>query len=109
MVFPIYFIPVALYLYFKLFKWQAFAGTLFLVGLVPYFLFVSHLFGKLRGQTAEVSDKRIAHMNELVSGIRSVKTQACELHYEESVQEIRRYDKIVFLSFSVQLFELLTQ
>ncbi|XP_068705945.1 ATP-binding cassette sub-family C member 4-like isoform X2 [Montipora foliosa] len=92
MVFLIYFIPVVLYLYFKLFKWQAFAGMLFLLGLVPYFLFVSHLFGKLRGQTAEVSDKRIAHMNELVSGIRSVKTQACELHCAESVQELRRQE-----------------
>ena len=90
LVFLIYFIPTVLYLFLSLFKWQALAGVLFLEGLVPYFLFVSHHVGTLRWQTAKVSDKRIALMNELVSGIRAVKAQALEHHYEERVKEIRR-------------------
>lgn len=65
---------------------------LFLVGFAPYFIIVSNLIGKLRRQTALVSDESIAIMNKLVSGMRSVKTQAREENYEESVKEIRRKD-----------------
>lgn len=65
---------------------------LFLVGFAPYFIIVSNLIGKLRQQTASVSDKSIAIMNKLVSGMHSVKTQAWEENYKESVKEIRRKD-----------------
>lgn len=65
---------------------------LFLVGFAPYFIIVSNQIGKLRRQTALVSDESIAIMNKLVSGMRSVKTQAREENYEESVKEIRRKD-----------------
>lgn len=46
--------------------------------------------GKLRRQTALVSDKRIAVMDELLSGIRTVKAHAWENNYRENVAEIRR-------------------
>ena len=82
--------PVVLYLFLNLFRWEALAGILFLVCLVPYFLFASHRIGSLRWQTLRASDKRITVMNELVSGIRTVKTQAWEHIYEESVKNVRR-------------------
>ena len=85
-----YFIPLVVYLFLNLFDWRALAGILFLLVIVLYFLFVSYLVGKLRWQTAHVTDKRIALMNELVSGIRAVKTHAWEQNYEERVKEIRR-------------------
>ena len=90
MILVIFFTPVVLYLFLNLFHWEALVGILFLLSLVPYFFFVSFVVGKLRRQTAEVSDKRIALMNELVSGIRTVKTQAWEQNYEEKVKGTRR-------------------
>ena len=85
-----YYIPIVFYLFLTLFHWEAITGGLFLLSLVAFFLFASYLVGKLRRQTAQISDKRIAVMNELVSGIRAVKTQAWEDNYDESVKEIRR-------------------
>ena len=85
-----YYFPVVIYLFLNLFRWEALAGILFLVGLVPYYLFASYRIGSLRWQTLQVSDKRIAVMNELVRGIRAVKTQAWEHSYEEIVKDIRR-------------------
>ena len=90
MIWFIFFTPVILYLFLNLFDWEALVGILVLLSLVPYFFFVSFVVGKLRRQTAELSDKRIALMNELVSGIRVVKTQAWEQKYEEKVKRIRR-------------------
>ena len=85
-----FYIPIAFYLLLTLFHWEAITGAFFLLSLVAFFLFASYLVGKLRRQTAQISDKRIAVMNELVSGIRAVKTQAWEDNYDESVKEIRR-------------------
>ena len=85
-----YFIPVVIYLVLKLFHLGALVGVFFFLGIVPYFLFVSYLVGKLRWQTAKVSDKRITLMNELVSGIRAVKTEAWEENYQKRVKEIRK-------------------
>ena len=90
MIWFIFFTPLILILFLNLFHWEALVGILFLLSLVPYFFFVSFVVGKLRRQTAEVSDKRIALMNELVSGIRAVKTQAREQNYEEKVRGTRR-------------------
>ena len=90
MIWFIFFTPVILYLFLNLFHWEAFVGILFLFSLVPYLFFVSFVVGKLRRQTAELSDKRIALMNELVPGVRVVKTQAWEQNYEENVKGIRR-------------------
>ena len=85
-----FYIPIAFYLLLTLFHWEAITGGLFLLSLVAFFLLSSYLIGILRRQTAQISDKRIAVMNELVSGIRAVKTQALEDNYDESVKEIRR-------------------
>lgn len=85
-----YFIPLVVYLFINLFYWKALAGVAFLLALVPYFILNSYFMGKLRRQTALVSDKRIAVMDELLSGIRTVKAHAWENNYRENVAEIRR-------------------
>ncbi|XP_015779867.1 PREDICTED: multidrug resistance-associated protein 4-like [Acropora digitifera] len=87
-----FYIPIAFCLLITLFHWEAITGGLFLLSLAAFFLLASYLVGKLRRQTAQISDKRITVMNELVSGIRAVKTQAWEDRYDESIKEIRRQE-----------------
>ena len=95
LLFLIYGVPIVFYLFLNLFHWTALAGVLFLMLLVPYLILVSFLAGKLRRQTAVVSDQRIAGMNELVSGIRAVKTHAWENNYRDRIKEIRRLGLII--------------
>ena len=44
----------------------------------------------MRLETAEVSDRRLFLMNELVTGIRALKTHAWEEYYQEKVKAARR-------------------
>ena len=53
-------------------------------------MIISSFCARLREETAEVTDRRISLMNELVSGIRAIKTHAWEDNYREKVQEVRR-------------------
>lgn len=80
---------VCLLLY--LIGWQPVTGILFLLLLLPCFVVISALCAQLRRDTAVVTDRRISLMNELVSGIRALKTHAWEENYREKVQEVRRY------------------
>lgn len=90
MISLIYLVPVVLYLFVNLFRWEALLGLLFLVGLFPYFLCGSHLVGNLRRKTAGLSDRRISRINELMSGIRTVKTQALEQYFARRINKIRK-------------------
>lgn len=90
MISLLYLVPIVLYLFVNLFRWEALLGLVFLVGLFPYFLCGSHLVGILRQQTAGLSDQRISRINELVSGIRTVKTQALEQDFARRINKIRK-------------------
>ena len=79
---------VILLLYFI--GWQAIIGILFLLTVIPCIMVISGVCAQLRQETAEVTDRRISLMNELVSGIRAVKAHAWEENYREKVQEVRR-------------------
>ena len=79
---------VILLLYFI--GWQAIIGILFLMTVIPCIMVISGVCAQLRQETAEVTDRRISLMNELVSGIRAVKAHAWEENYREKVQEVRR-------------------
>ncbi|KAL9956501.1 hypothetical protein ACROYT_G037983 [Oculina patagonica] len=70
--------------------WQALMGVLFLCLLLPYFAGLSYLSSALRLRIAAVSDRRIALMNQLVSGIRAIKTHAWEDEYREKIKHTRR-------------------
>ena len=70
--------------------WQTLMGVLFLVALIPCMMMISSICARLRDESAEVTDRRISLMNELVSGIRALKAHAWEEYYREKVQEVRR-------------------
>ena len=74
--------------------WQATMGVIFFCLLVPYFVGLSHAGGKLHRLTAAESDRRISLMNEVVSGIRAIKTHAWEDQYRKEIKSTRRWDKI---------------
>lgn len=70
--------------------WQALMGVFFLCLLVPYFAGLSFVNAKLHVRTAVVSDQRISLMNQVVSGIRAIKTHAWEDGYREKISLVRR-------------------
>ena len=70
--------------------WQTLMGVLFLCLLVPYFTVLSYASATLRLRTAAVSDRRISLMNQVVSGIRAIKTHAWEDEYREEIKHTRR-------------------
>ena len=79
-----------IYLLLSLIGWQALIGVGFLIALIPCVFKISSVCGRLRKETAEVTDRRISLMSELVIGIRALKTHAWEEKYREKVEEVRR-------------------
>ena len=79
---------VCLLLY--LIGWQALMGVLFLIALIPCMNILSSICAQIRDETAEVTDRRISLMNELVSGIRALKAHAWEEYYRKKIQDVRR-------------------
>ena len=84
--------------------WQALMGVAFLIFLVPYFGLLSFAAGALRLRTAAVSDRRISLMNEILSGIRTIKTHAWEDEYRKKIKVTRRYDKHLLFLKSIMIF-----
>ena len=70
--------------------WQALMGVLFLCLLIPYFTLLSWASATLRLRAAAVSDQRISLMNQVVSGIRAIKTNAWEEEYRKKIKSLRR-------------------
>ena len=70
--------------------WQFIMGVFFLCLLVPYFTGFSYISAALRLRTAAVSDRRISLMNQVVSGIRAIKTRAWEDEYRKKIKHTRR-------------------
>ena len=65
-------------------------GVLLLLAIAPYVISIASLLAKMRRQIAEVSDKRVLLIDELVSGIRVLKSHGWEETYRERVKELRR-------------------
>ena len=70
--------------------WQSLVGVFFMCLLVPYFAGLSYLSAALRLRTAALSDRRISLMNQVVSGIRAIKTRVWEDEYRKKIQHTRR-------------------
>ena len=85
-------IPVVIGLLVYLIGWQSLLGVIFLCFLVPYFTVLSSAGASLRLRTAAVSDKRLSLMNQVVRGIRAIKTHAWEDQYQERIKHLRRYE-----------------
>ena len=84
-------IPIVVCLMAYLIGWQSLMGVLLILMAIPYILIISYICAKIRRQVAEVSDQRISLMDELVSGIRVLKTHAWEDNYREKVKVLRRW------------------
>ena len=80
----------SMFLITYLISWQAVVGVIFMCFLLPYFAVMSYFSAKLRLRTAAVSDQRISLMNQVVSGIRAIKTHAWEDEYREKIKHTRR-------------------
>ena len=80
----------AIFLIYNLIGWQAVMGVFLLCVLMPYFAVLSYANAKLRLCTATVSDQRISLMNQVVSGIRAIKTHAWEDEYRRKIKHVRR-------------------
>ena len=83
-------VTVVTFLMAFLIGWQSLMGVIFLCFLLPYFAGLSHVGARLRLRTAVASDRRISLMNQVVSGIRAIKTNAWEDEYREKIKTSRR-------------------
>ena len=75
---------------FFLIGWRALLGISVYIVL---FLFISKMSsetGKLRDKTAAATDRRLELMNQIVSGIRTVKMYAWEWNFTKVIKELRR-------------------
>ena len=97
-------IVVIFFIVVFLMGWQGLIGVVFMTALLPCVLIISVACAKLRRETAEVSEKRISLMNELVTGIRALKTHTWEEYYEEKVKEVRRWEGVRSSRYRVQSF-----
>ena len=87
---PVFEFVTVVFLLLFVIGWQTIMGILFLFMVIPGVIIISGLCAQLRQETAEVTDRRISLMNELVFGIRALKAHAWEENYGEKVQEVRR-------------------
>ena len=70
--------------------WQALLGASFFLAVVAYGSFAAHKAGKVRHQSAAVTDKRLDMMKEIIAGIRVVKMYAWEWNFTDLIAQIRR-------------------
>ena len=102
-IFVLSFVPVdiiaSMVLVWYLVAWQALIGTSFFLLVVAYGSFAAHKAGKVRHQSAAVTDKRLEIMKEIITGIRVVKMYAWEWNFRDLVAQIRRLVSNILVSF----------
>ena len=90
MPFSILQLVVISFLLVHFFGWQTSIGIIFLCLLLPYLGGLSSAGAALRSRTAAVSDRRISLINQVISGIRAIKSYAWEKEYKQKIGDIRR-------------------
>ena len=94
-IFELSFVPLdivaSMVLVWYLVAWQALIGASFFLLVVAYGSFAAHKAGKIRQQSAAVTDKRLKIMKEIITGIRVVKMYAWEWTFADLVAQIRRF------------------
>ena len=70
--------------------WQSALGITLLCLLLPCFGGLSYAGAALRFRTAAVSDRRISLINQVISGIRAIKSYAWEEEYQQKIRNVRR-------------------
>jgi len=71
-------------------SWQALIGTSFFVIVSAYGSVAAKKAGKLRRNAAELIDKRLQLIEEIIKGIRAIKMYAREWNFRTLVANIRR-------------------
>ena len=93
-IFELSFVPLdivaSMVLVWYLVAWQALIGASFFLLVVAYGSFAAHKAGKIRQQSAAVTDKRLEIMKEIITGIRVVKMYAWEWNFRDLVAQYRR-------------------
>ena len=90
MPFSILQLVVISYLLVHFIGWQTSIGIIFLCLLLPYLGGLSSAGATIRCRTAAVSDRRISLINQVISGIRAIKSYAWEKEYKQKIGNIRR-------------------
>jgi ATP-binding cassette subfamily C (CFTR/MRP) protein 4 len=70
--------------------WPAFLALAFVILQIPLQVFLARLFGRLRLKSAQVTDKRVRIMNEVITGIRVIKMYAWEYAFRNVVNHLRK-------------------
>ena len=83
-------VPAVICLLIYLIGWPAIVGVLFQLLTLPYIALVSYLCADLRQRTADVTDTRMSLLDELVHGIRVLKTHGLERYYGDNIKDVRR-------------------
>ena len=102
-IFSLPFVPLdivaSVVLVWYLVAWQALIGASFFLLVIAYGSFAAHKAGKIRQQSAAVTDKRLEIMKEIITGIRVVKMYAWEWNFTDLVAQIRRLVSNILVSF----------
>jgi len=77
-------------LLFYFIGWQSTMGITLLCLLLPCFGGLSYAGAALRLRTAALSDRRISLINQVISGIRAIKSYAWEEEYQQKISNVRR-------------------
>ena len=83
-------LTISLVILWYLIGWEAFIGAAFFFILVTFQILMARKAAKLRQKAAVFTDKRLAVMNEIISGIRAVKMYAWEWNFRDVLYELRR-------------------
>ncbi|CAL8127054.1 unnamed protein product [Orchesella dallaii] len=89
-------IAIVTYILWGYFGWPCLTGVALLVLFVPFQSQMGRLFGKLRLQVAERTDRRVRIMSEIVNAIRIIKIYAWEKSFAKLVADARE-DEISFI------------
>ena len=84
-------------LLWTLIGWQTIGGTIFAIILITYQTALGKLFKILQDRVAQLTDKRLQLVYDVISGIRVLKMNAWEWCFRDLVYGVRRYVVNFFL------------
>ena len=90
LIIPVEIIVVACLLW-RLIGWQTIGGIIFAIMLITYQTALGKLFKILQDRVAELTDKRLQLVHDVMSGIRVLKMNAWEWCFRDLVYGVRRY------------------
>ncbi|CAG2102867.1 unnamed protein product [Medioppia subpectinata] len=83
---------IIIYIMYNYMGWASFVPVALLVLLIVFQFFMSKMFSKVRLMTAKLTDTRLQHMVEIISGMRIVKMYSWEQPFADLVAEARKQE-----------------